>query len=116
MGNFNKGTKYCILISPMMHMTLCKTKEEYKDCILFYRLGDFYNVSRMQEVVSRVELTLTGKDCGMSGHCTYVRNTFHAARGLFDAISKGYEVANTTQTNGRSKQTKESCAQRSRPW
>ena len=44
-----------------------QTKEEYKDCILFYRLGDFYEMFfEDAELVSKeLELTLTGKNCGM---------------------------------------------------
>ena len=51
--------------SPMMQHYLA-TKEKYKDCILFYRLGDFYEMFFDDAVnVSReLELTLTGKDCG----------------------------------------------------
>ena len=54
-------------LSPMMQHYV-KTKEEYKDCILFYRLGDFYEMFfEDAEIVSKeLELTLTGKDCGMS--------------------------------------------------
>ena len=54
-------------LSPMMQHYV-KTKEEYKDSILFYRLGDFYEMFfEDAEIVSReLELTLTGKDCGMA--------------------------------------------------
>ena len=53
--------------SPMMQKYL-ETKEQYKDCILFYRLGDFYEMFFDDAVnVSReLELTLTGKDCGQA--------------------------------------------------
>ena len=56
-----------VAISPMMQHYV-KTKEEYKDSILFYRLGDFYEMFfEDAETVSReLELTLTGKDCGMA--------------------------------------------------
>ena len=52
--------------TPMMQQYL-QTKEEYKDCILFYRLGDFYEMFfEDAELVSKeLELTLTGKNCGM---------------------------------------------------
>ena len=51
--------------SPMMQHYL-QTKEEYKDCILFYRLGDFYEMffDDAVNVSQELELTLTGKDCG----------------------------------------------------
>ena len=53
--------------SPMMQRYL-ETKEEYKDCILFYRLGDFYEMFFDDAItVSReLELTLTGMDCGQA--------------------------------------------------
>ena len=53
-------------LSPMMQ-EYCKTKEEYKDCILFYRLGDFYEMffDDALLVSKELELTLTGKDCGL---------------------------------------------------
>ena len=51
--------------SPMMQHYIA-TKNEYKDCILFYRLGDFYEMFFDDAVVAskELELTLTGKDCG----------------------------------------------------
>ena len=53
--------------SPMVQHYL-KTKEEYKDCILFYRLGDFYEMFFDDALVvsKELELTLTGKDCGQA--------------------------------------------------
>lgn len=61
--------------TPMMQQYL-QTKEEYKDCILFYRLGDFYEMFfEDAELVSKeLELTLTGKNCGMGGARTDVRH------------------------------------------
>ena len=51
--------------SPMMQHYL-ETKEQYKDCILFYRLGDFYEMFFDDAITAsrELELTLTGKDCG----------------------------------------------------
>lgn len=51
--------------SPMMQKYL-ETKEEYKDCILFYRLGDFYEMFFDDAILvaRELEITLTGKDCG----------------------------------------------------
>ena len=51
--------------SPMMQHYL-NTKENYKDCILFYRLGDFYEMFFDDAIIisKELELTLTGKDCG----------------------------------------------------
>ena len=51
--------------SPMMQRYL-ETKEQYKDCILFYRLGDFYEMFFDDAIIAarELEITLTGKDCG----------------------------------------------------
>ena len=53
-------------VTPMMQHYL-QTKEEYKDCILFYRLGDFYEMffDDAKTVSRELELTLTGKSCGL---------------------------------------------------
>jgi len=53
-------------LTPMMQQYL-EIKEQYKDCILFFRLGDFYEMFFSDaEVASReLEITLTGKDCGL---------------------------------------------------
>jgi DNA mismatch repair protein MutS len=53
-------------VTPMMQHYL-QTKEEYKDCILFYRLGDFYEMffEDAKTVSKELELTLTGKSCGL---------------------------------------------------
>lgn len=66
--------------SPMMQKYL-ETKEQYRDCILFYRLGDFYEMFFDDAVnVSReLELTLTGKDCGQAERAPMCGVPFHAA-------------------------------------
>ena len=53
-------------MTPMMQQYM-KTKEEYPDCILFYRLGDFYEMffEDAKKVSKELELTLTGKSCGL---------------------------------------------------
>ena len=68
------------MLSPMMQEYL-KTKEEYKDCILFYRLGDFYEMFFDDAItgLKELELTLTGKDCGL-GKGAHVRIPYHAWR------------------------------------
>ena len=81
--------------SPMMQHYL-KTKEEYSDCILFYRLGDFYEMFFDDAItVSReLEITLTGKDCGQVERAPMAGIPFHAAEGyIARLISKGYKVA-----------------------
>ena len=72
------------------------TKEEYKDCILFYRLGDFYEMFFDDAVtVSReLELTLTGKDCGMEERAPMCGVPFHAYETYMNRlVQKGYKVA-----------------------
>ena len=73
-----------------------KTKEEYSDCILFYRLGDFYEMFFDDAItVSReLEITLTGKDCGQEERAPMAGIPFHAAEAYISRlISKGYKVA-----------------------
>ncbi|MCC8029960.1 MAG: DNA mismatch repair protein MutS [Lachnospiraceae bacterium] len=73
-----------------------ETKQEYRDCILFYRLGDFYEMFFDDAVtVSReLELTLTGKSCGLEEHAPMCGVPFHAVDGyLTRLVSKGYKVA-----------------------
>ena len=80
--------------SPMMQHYL-KTKEEYSDCILFYRLGDFYEMFFDDAItVSReLEITLTGKDCGQAERAPMAGIPFHAAENyIARLISKGYKV------------------------
>ena len=82
-------------LSPMMQHYV-KTKEEYSDCILFYRLGDFYEMffEDAQTVSRELELTLTGKDCGMEERAPMCGVPFHAAEVYINRlISKGYKVA-----------------------
>ena len=66
--------------SPMMQHYL-ETKEQYKDCILFYRLGDFYEMffDDAIAVSKELELTLTGKDCGQEERAPMCGIPFHAA-------------------------------------
>ena len=61
-------------MTPMMTKYL-ETKAEYKDCILFYRLGDFYEMFFDDALVAskELEITLTGKDCGMEERAKHPR-------------------------------------------
>ncbi len=73
-----------------------KTKEEYKDCILFYRLGDFYEMFFDDALtVSKVlELTLTGKDCGLEERAPMCGIPYHAAETyIARLIENGFKVA-----------------------
>ena len=81
--------------SPMMQHYL-DTKKQYSDCILFYRLGDFYEMFfEDAETVSReLELTLTGKDCGQEKRAPMCGIPYHAAESyIAKLIEKGYKVA-----------------------
>ena len=82
-------------LSPMMKEYL-KTKEEYKDCILFYRLGDFYEMffDDALLVTKELEITLTGKDCGLEERAPMCGVPFHAAETYINRlIEKGHKVA-----------------------
>lgn len=82
-------------LSPMM-VHYCQTKCAYKDSILFYRLGDFYEmIFEDAKTVSReLELTLTGKDCGLSERAPMCGIPYHAAETYINRlIDKGYKVA-----------------------
>ena len=86
--------------SPMMQKYL-ETKEEYKDCVLFYRLGDFYEMFFEDAInVSReLELTLTGKDCGQEERAPMCGVPFHSAETYISRlINKGHKVAICEQT------------------
>ena len=81
--------------SPMMQRYL-ETKEEYKDCILFYRLGDFYEMFFDDAITAsrELELTLTGKDCGQEERAPMCGIPHHAAEIYVSRlIAKGYKVA-----------------------
>ena len=81
--------------SPMMQRYLA-TKREYEDCVLFYRLGDFYEMFFEDAInVSReLELTLTGKLCGQEARAPMCGIPYHAAETYISRlIEKGYKVA-----------------------
>ena len=82
-------------LSPMMQHYL-QTKKEYPGCILFYRLGDFYEMFFDDaEIVSReLELTLTGKSCGLPERAPMCGVPFHALDSyLTRLVEKGYKAA-----------------------
>ncbi len=87
-------------LSPMMQQYM-DIKNEYKDCILFFRLGDFYEMFFDDAVlVSReLELTLTGKNCGMEERAPMCGVPFHSADTYISRlVEKGYKVAICEQT------------------
>ena len=82
-------------LSPMMQHYM-ETKKEYPDCILFYRLGDFYEMffDDALTVSKELEITLTGKDCGLSERAPMCGVPFHAVDSyLYRLVQKGYKVA-----------------------
>ena len=82
-------------LSPMMQHYMEK-KEEYKDCILFYRLGDFYEMFFDDAITAsrELEITLTGRACGLEERAPMCGVPFHAAEMyIAKLISKGYKVA-----------------------
>ena len=91
----SRGSGKSMNMSPMMQ-EYCKTKEEYKDCILFYRLGDFYEMffDDALLVSKELELTLTGKDCGLEERAPMCGIPFHAADTYINRlIERGHKVA-----------------------
>jgi len=73
-----------------------ETKEQYKDCILFYRLGDFYEMFFDDAIIAarELEITLTGKDCGQEERAPMAGVPHHAAEMYISRlIAKGYKVA-----------------------
>ncbi len=82
-------------VTPMMAQYL-ETKNEYSDCILFYRLGDFYEMFFDDAITcsKELELTLTGKSCGLPERAPMCGVPFHSADGYIDKlVEKGYKVA-----------------------
>ncbi|MBR6698178.1 MAG: DNA mismatch repair protein MutS [Lachnospiraceae bacterium] len=82
-------------LTPMMQQYV-DTKEQYKDCFLFYRLGDFYEMFFEDAILAakELEITLTGKDCGLEERAPMCGVPYHAAEGYINRlIAKGYKVA-----------------------
>ncbi len=82
-------------LSPMMAHYM-ETKEQYKDCLLFYRLGDFYEMFFDDAVTTsrELELTLTGKECGLEERAPMCGVPYHAVDSyLYKLVQKGYKVA-----------------------
>ena len=82
-------------LTPMMQHYL-ETKKQYPGCILFYRLGDFYEMffEDAQTVSKELELTLTGKSCGLEERAPMCGVPYHAVDTYLNKlIEKGYKVA-----------------------
>ena len=94
-------------LTPMMQQYI-ETKNSYKDCILFYRLGDFYEMffEDAKTASRELEITLTGKNCGLSERAPMCGVPYHAVEGYLNKlVSKGYKVAICEQVEDP-KQTK----------
>ncbi len=82
-------------LSPMMRQYL-EIKERNKDCIIFFRVGDFYEMffEDAENVSSELDLVLTGKDCGLSERAPMCGVPFHACETYIQRlVEKGYKVA-----------------------
>ena len=82
-------------LTPMMEQYF-EIKKNYQDCILFYRLGDFYEMFFDDALIAskELEITLTGKDCGQEERAPMCGVPYHACEGYLNKlIEKGYKVA-----------------------
>ena len=82
-------------LTPMMQQYM-ETKAQYKDCILFYRLGDFYEMffDDALTVTKELDITLTGKSCGLEERAPMCGVPYHAVEGYLNRlVQKGYKVA-----------------------
>lgn len=82
-------------LTPMMQQYL-QVKENYKDCILFFRLGDFYEMffEDAKTASKELELVLTGRDCGLDERAPMCGIPYHAANNYIGRlINKGYKIA-----------------------
>ena len=82
-------------LTPMMQQYM-EIKERYKDCILFFRLGDFYEMFFDDALLAsrELEITLTGRDCGLEERAPMCGVPYHAAHTyIARLINKGYKVA-----------------------
>ena len=91
-----KGKVYDMAgLTPMMQQYM-ETKKQYPDCILFYRLGDFYEMFFEDAITAsrELEITLTGKDCGLDERAPMCGIPYHAVDTYLNKlVSKGYKVA-----------------------
>ncbi|PAB61143.1 DNA mismatch repair protein MutS [Anaeromicrobium sediminis] len=92
-------------LTPMMRQYL-DIKNKYKDCILFFRLGDFYEMffEDAKTASRELEITLTGKSCGLEEKAAMCGVPFHSAQNyIAKLIEKGYKVAIAEQVEDASK-------------
>ena len=87
-------------LTPMMKMYL-ETKKQHDDCIIFYRLGDFYEMffDDATTASKEMEITLTGKSCGLEERATMCGVPYHAVDSYINRlVTKGYKVCIVEQT------------------
>ena len=88
-------------LTPMMRQYI-EMKEKHKDCLLLYRLGDFYELFFEDALLAskELEITLTGRDCGLEQRAPMCGVPYHAVGSYIDKlIKKGYKVAICEQTS-----------------
>lgn len=89
-------------LSPMMTQYV-ETKKQYPDCILFYRLGDFYEMFFEDALTAskELEITLTGKECGLEERAPMCGVPYHAVDSyLYKLVQKGYKVGHRRADGG----------------
>ena len=82
-------------LTPMMQQYM-QIKEQYKDALLFFRLGDFYELFFNDAITAsrELEITLTGRDCGLKERAPMCGVPYHSVEGyIARLIDKGYKVA-----------------------
>src|SRR5690554_6294219 len=87
-------------LTPMMQQYM-QIKDQHKDAILFFRLGDFYEMFFEDAIIAsrELEITLTGRDCGLEERAPMCGVPYHSAdRYIAKLIEKGYKVAICEQT------------------
>ena len=92
-------------MTPMMRQYL-QLKEKYSDCLLFFRLGDFYEMffDDAKTASRELELTLTGRDCGLEERAPMCGVPYHSVNTyITKLIDKGYKVAICEQTEDPAK-------------
>ena len=97
-------------LSPMMTQYM-QIKEQNEDCIIFFRLGDFYEMffDDAKTASEELELTLTGRDCGLEERAPMCGVPYHSCEGyIARLVDRGYKVAICEQTEDPAK-AKGSC-------
>lgn len=93
-----------------MYLHYLSIKEKYKDAIVFYRLGDFYEMFNGDAVTTanELDLTLTGRDCGLAERVPMTGVPFHAADAYIEKlVSRGYKVVVAEPLDGKTERTVE---------